>query len=113
MFILGGSIDTQLGKDLQDFGRITSDNVDPGGKGSAETAICLPATFRVQHRLATSSSKNDKWTNVSTIRMVTHCRSISLVLCNEHTRNFNPTSLIKFIFFVEILLALFTCIVCY
>ena len=31
MLILGGSIDTQLGKDLHNFGRIASDNVDPGG----------------------------------------------------------------------------------
>ena len=36
MLILGGgSIDTQLGKDPQDFGRIASDNVDPGGGGGS------------------------------------------------------------------------------
>ena len=27
----GGSIDSQLGKDPEDFARITSDSVDPGG----------------------------------------------------------------------------------
>ena len=31
MLILGGSIDTQLGKSLCNFAGITSDNVDPGG----------------------------------------------------------------------------------
>ena len=36
----GGSIDTQLGKDpCKDIGRITSDNVDPGGGGSIDTQL--------------------------------------------------------------------------
>ena len=80
MLILGGSIDTQLGKDPQrlwkdrlwqcwswggwstlnlerickDFGRITSDNVDPGGvnrhstwKGSAKTLEGSPLTMLI------------------------------------------------------------------
>ena len=49
MLILGGSIDTQLGRICRDLGRIASGNVDPGGvdrhstwKGSAETLEGLP-----------------------------------------------------------------------
>ena len=33
MLILGGSIDSHLGKDPEDFARITCDNVDPGVGG--------------------------------------------------------------------------------
>ena len=37
MLILGGLIDTQLGKSLCNFAGITSDNVDPGGQGVQST----------------------------------------------------------------------------
>ena len=36
---LGGSIDTQLGKSLCNFAGITSDNVDLGGGGSIDTQL--------------------------------------------------------------------------
>ena len=35
MLILGGSIDTQLGKSLCNFAGITSDNFDPGWAGGS------------------------------------------------------------------------------